>query len=119
MLAKLANFSLYFDGFDHVNHIFSECVSSRLIILTTLNPLTTVTTLSHQDHMDHLDNLDHLETLTTLTYLTSLTTYLELDRCKKVIRKNQFTKFAKNLSTTTICKRIIHNDNLQKNCAKE
>ena len=38
------NFSRYFDGLYHENHIFSECISSRLVVLATLTTWTTQTT---------------------------------------------------------------------------
>ena len=40
--ATLQNFSKEFEGLDHVNHIFSECISSRLTTLTTLVALSSV-----------------------------------------------------------------------------
>ena len=38
------NFSRYFDGLYHENHIFSECISSRLVVLDTLTTWTSQTT---------------------------------------------------------------------------
>ena len=38
------NFSQYFDDLYHENHIFSECISSRLVVLATLTTWTTQTT---------------------------------------------------------------------------
>ena len=38
------NFSRYFDCLYHENHIFSECISSRLVVLATLTTWTTQTT---------------------------------------------------------------------------
>ena len=38
------NFSRYFDGLYHENHIFSECISTRLTTWTTWNTWTTWTT---------------------------------------------------------------------------
>ena len=100
MLAELGNFSLYFDGFDHVNHIFSECISSKLINDHTDHPdhpdhPDHCVHLNHQDHMDHLDIMDHLS---------------GTGEVQKSYPENKLQNLQK---------KIIHSNNLQKNCAKE
>ena len=80
--------------------IFSECISSRLIILTTQTMLTTWIYLDHLDHLnhpdhpdhpnhsDHLDHMDHLDYLDHLDHLDHLSHLEHLDHLFSTFRSS-------------------------------
>ena len=82
------NFSQLFDNLGHENHIFSESMSSRLTILTTIAtwPPDHLTTWPpdpphHPDHLRHWDHLDHLGHYDNPDWSKDLSIWIQNSHC--------------------------------------
>ena len=72
----ISSFSQWFDGLDHVNHILSECISSKPTALTIRTIGTMRTTWINWTNWTTLTTLHTLTTWTTMTTQTKWTTTL-------------------------------------------
>ena len=93
------NFSQLFDGFEHLNQIFSECLSFSLTIMTTLTILKFRTWtpghldldhkhqlehLEHPDHVNHPDHPDYLDKKINLRNLPNKSNILRIENLQKI-----------------------------------